>query len=330
MQNFYSNRLLHLAAHLYYVKGMRQASLGKYLKISQAKVSRLLSLAQERGIVRIIVADFEPRDRELEAGLQARFGLATAVVIKAPQELSLEELRKILGRFAAPEIEGLIKPRDIIAIGSGRNTRELVRNFSISTGKRPTIVQTVGNVDASVHDFDAQEIGRVFSQRLGGDFLTFNMPAFVPTKKIRDALLALDQSRVVNTCLNQARMALVGVGTLDNSVFIERSMLAEKDIAELKAAGAVGEIGGRFYNAAGRECDTRWRNQVLSIELDRLAAIPQVIGVVSGTDRSASIRAAIAGGFLKGLVIDETGARALLASADQPGPARPKSQKSKK
>jgi DNA-binding transcriptional regulator LsrR (DeoR family) len=221
----------------------------------------------------------------------------------------------------------MIKSKDIIAIGSGRNVRELVRNFSISTSKRVTIVQSVGNVDASVHDFDAQEIGRVFSQRLGGDFFTLNMPAFVPTEKIRDALLDIDQSRVVRTYLDQARIALVGVGTLDNSVFIERSTLKAGDIAELESAGAVGEIGGRFYDAAGRECDTRWRNQVVSIELDRLAAIPEVIGVVSGTDRSASILAAVAGGFLNGLVIDETGARALLETAAQSMPANPRPRK---
>ncbi|MDR0352270.1 MAG: hypothetical protein LBI02_02560 [Opitutaceae bacterium] len=327
MQDLYSDRLLHLAAHLYYINGMKQAQLGKYLKISQAKVSRLLSMAQERGIVRIIVADFDPRDRELEARLRTQLGLATAVVIKAPQELSPEELRKVLGRFAAGEIQSMIRSKDVIAIGSGRNVRELVRNFSLSTNKRITVVQSVGNVDASVHDFDAQEIGRVFSQRLGGDFLTLNMPAFVPAKKIRDALFAIDQFRVVNSYLDQARLALVGVGTLDNSVFIERSMLKAKDIAGLKSAGAVGEIGGRFYDASGRECDTCWRDQVLSIELNRLAAIPQVIGVISGTDRSTSILAAIAGGFLKGLVIDETGARALLEAATRPTTAKTKGKK---
>jgi DNA-binding transcriptional regulator LsrR (DeoR family) len=327
MQDLYSDRLLHLAAHLYYNNGMKQAQLGKYLKISQAKVSRLLSLAQERGIVRIIVADFDPRNRELEERLQTRLGLATTVVVKTPQELSPEEVRKILGRFAAGEIEAMIKPKDTIAIGSGRNVRELVRGFSLSANKRITIVQSVGNVDASVHDFDAQEIGRIFSQRLGGNFFTLNMPAFVPSKTIRDALLDIDQARVVKAHIGQARMAIVGVGTLDNSVFIERSMLKEKDIAELKSAGAVGEIGGRFYDDAGRECDTRWRNQVVSIDLERLAAIPQVIGVVSGTDRSASILAAVAGGFLKGLVIDETGARALLEAAAQPTAAGAKDKK---
>lgn len=318
---------MHLAAHLYYVNGMNQTQLGKYLKVSQAKVSRLLLLAQERGFVRIIVPDFEPRDHELEAKLRVQLGLSTAVVIKTPQELPLEEVRKIVGRFAAGEIEKIIKARDIIAIGSGRNVRELARNFSISTSKQVTIVQSVGNVDANVHDFDAQEIGRVLSQRLGGGFLTFSMPAFMPTKKMRDALLAIEQSRVVQTYLARASIAFVGVGTLDNSVFIERSILQARDVAELKAAGVVGEIGGRFYDVNGRECDTRWRNQVLSIELEQLVRIPQVIGVVSGTDRSASILAAIAGSLLKGLVIDDTGARALLQAAVRPASVKSRRQK---
>lgn len=327
--NIYSDSLLHLAAQLYYVDGMSQARLGQYLKVSQAKVSRILAMAQERGIVRIIVADFSPRDHELETKLRVQLGLNTAVVIKTPQELPTEEVRKILGRFAAVEVEAIIKPHDIVAIGSGRNVQELVRNFSLAGNKHITVVQSVGNVDASVHDFDAQEIGRVLSQRLGGDFLALNMPAFVHTKKMRDALFTIDQFRVINAHLSKARVALVGVGTLDQSVFIERSMLSEKDIAELKAAGAVGEIGGRFYDARGRECDTRWRNQVVSIELKQLAAIPQVIGVVSGTDRAGTILAAIAGSFLKGLVINDTGARALLAAFACPAKARSESKKQK-
>jgi DNA-binding transcriptional regulator LsrR (DeoR family) len=86
-------------------------------------------------------------------------------------------------------------------------------------------------------------------------------------------------------------------------------------LRDLERAGAVGEICGRFFDARGNECATAWRDRVISVQLTQLRAIPQVVGVVSGSDRSAAILAAVRGGILKSLVIDEIGANALLSAA---------------
>jgi len=40
---------------------------------------------------------------------------------------------------------------------------------------------------------------------------------------------------------------------------------------------------------------TPWRDRVISVSLHQLQKIPQVVGIVSGSDRTAAIRAAIAG-----------------------------------
>jgi DNA-binding transcriptional regulator LsrR (DeoR family) len=330
MRNIYSDDQLYLAARLYYVEGMGQNEVAKFVKVSQAKVSRLLALARERGIVRITVADYEPRDRELEARLRVQLGFSTTIVIKAPDGLPPADLRKTIGLFAAPALESLIEPKDTIAIAGGRAIHALVQSLPESKNKHPVIVQSMGSVDSTVSTFDAQEIGRLLSQRLGGSFVAMNTPAYVHEKKMRDALLALEQVRAVHASLNQAGLAIVGIGTLDNSVFIERGIFKERDIAELKTAGAIGEICGRFFDASGKECATSWRDLVMSVELGQLAKIPQVIGVVAGADRSASILAAVAGGFLKGLVIDEPGARALLETVAQSDETKSKDKKPKK
>ena len=88
-----------------------------------------------------------------------------------------------------------------------------------------------------------------------------------------------------------------------------------REVEELAACGAVGELCGRFYDKHGRECASRWRDRVLSIDLERVRKIPQVIGVVAGGDRSAALAAAIRGKLLKALVIDENAARFLTAAA---------------
>lgn len=329
MSNDYSDDRLRLVARLYYLDGLGQSEVARFAKVSQAKVSRLLTLARERGIVRISIADYEPRRRELEDQLRARFGLAQAVVIKDSGGLEGADLRRAVGHFGAGVIDSLIQPRDVVALAGGRTIHELVHHLPDTRLKSLTVVQAMGSVDSSVSVFDAQEVGRVMAQRLGGLFLALNTPAFIPEKRTRDALLDLDQVRAVHEQLDRANVAIVGLGTLQNSVFVERGVLDEKMIRELERAGAVGETCGRFINVDGEECATAWRDRVISVEVEQLRKIPLVVGVVSGSDRSAAILAAIKGGLLKGLVIDEVGANALLATASvaQPKKASKKSKK---
>ena len=327
MPHIYSDERLRLAARLYYVDGLGQNEVARFVKVSQAKVSRLLAMARERGIVRITVADYDPRQAGLEQRLQRELGLKSAVVIKAIDGLATSDLRRSVGHFAALAVETLIQPRDVVAIAGGRTMHELVQHFPEPRNKALTVVQAMGSADSNVSAFDAPEIGRVMAQRLGGTFLSLNTPAFIPEKRTRDALLKLEQVRGVHDHLDRANLALVGVGTLENSVFVERGALDQDGIAMLKRAGAVGEICGRFIDASGRECDTPWQDRVMSISLDQLKRMPQVVGVVSGSDRTAALLAAIKGKILKSLVIDELGATALLAAIP---PAKARSSKTSK
>lgn len=314
MPNDYSDDRLRLVARLYYLDGLGQVEVAKFAKVSQAKVSRLLALAKERGIVRITVADYEPRRRELEERLRSTLGLKSAAVIKTTGAGEGADLRRAVGHFGASAVDELIAARDTVAVAGGRTIHELVQQLPLARAKSLTVVQAMGSVDSNLSVFDAQEVGRVIAQRLGGVFLSLNAPAFIPEKRTRDALLALPQVRTVHEHLDRAQVALVGVGTLGNSVFVERGTLDAAMVRELERAGAVGEICGRFIDAKGEECATAWRDRVISVRIEQLREVPQVVGVVSGSDRSAAILAAVRGGILKSLVIDETGAAALLAA----------------
>lgn len=114
--------------------------------------------------------------------------------------------------------------------------------------------------------------------------------------------------------MKQAKAALIGIGTLENSVFVERGVYSAADRQALRNTGAIGEICGRFYDEAGRECDTPWRSRVMSIELEQVRRIPQVIAVVTGADRAAALAAAIRGRLVRALLIDDAGALALLTT----------------
>jgi DNA-binding transcriptional regulator LsrR (DeoR family) len=268
------------------------------------------------------VADYEPRRRELEERIQARFGLSLVAVLKGHGRVEVADLRRTVGHFGAAIVNGILQPHDVVALAGGRTIHELVQHLPESGAKALTVVQAMGSVDSNVSVFDAQEIGRVMVRRLGGVFLSLNTPAFIPEKRTRDALLELEQVRSVRTNLDRARVALVGLGTLANSVFVERGTLDGAMIRELQNDGVVGEVCGRFFDARGNECATAWRDRVISVQLAQLRRIPMVIAIVSGSDRTAAIEAAIRGHLIKGLIIDEAGATALLAAPSAaPAPA---------
>ena len=314
MQKPYSDDQLRLAARLYYLDGLGQAEVAKFVKVSQAKVSRLLAAARERGIVRISVVEYEPRDQELETRLLSKYPLKACAVIKTTAGCSGEEARLSVAHFGASFVSNLVNQEDVVAIAGGRTMRDFVQHVQADHAKHATVVQGMGSVDSTVGAVDAFELGRELARRWGGHFLTINTPAFVPDKQTRDAFLGLAQIQTVWDRLRVADVALVGIGTPRNSVFVDRGVFSAAEQEQLAASGAVGEICGRFYDAQGEECVTPWRERVIAIELEHVRQIPQVVGIVVGADRSKAIAAAVRGGLLKSLVVDIEGAKALLES----------------
>jgi DNA-binding transcriptional regulator LsrR (DeoR family) len=320
----YSDEQLRLAARVYYVDGLDQSEVARFTKVSRAKVSRLLAAARERGLVRILGAEYEPRNRALERTLAKEYGLDAVVVIKTIEDTSVEDARRVVGHFGAPFVAAQLPHKSVVAIAGGRTIRQLVQNLPEDQARRLTVVQAMGSIDSIVGPEDALELGRVLARRSGGHFLSLNSPAFVTDRKIRDALHALPQIRSVRDHFTRANVAIVGVGTLTNSVFAARHVLSFQDMEELTRCGAVGEICGRFYDKNGRECDSPLRDRVLSIDLEQIRQIQRVIGVVASGDRSVAIIAAIRGGLLKALVIDDTAAGYLCPTARTVGGSKRK------
>lgn len=308
----YSSEQLHLLASLYYSHGWQQGALAELFKFSQAKVSRMLTVARERGIARYWVEPYEPRDAELERRLTKKFELSAVAVIMTPPGAAPADKRQFVAHFGSSFISSLISPRSDVVVAGGRTIAELVNRIPEDPSRHVTVLQALGIVDSNLEHVDALELGQTLARRWGGCFMNINMPAIAPDKRTRDSLLRLNNAQSVWKRLGHADAAIVAVGTPTNSVFANRYVVTTNDLEALMASGAVGEICGRFFDGRGHECNSPWRDQVISVELDHLRNLPQVVALVVGKDRSAAVAAAIRGGLLKSLVIDKEGALALL------------------
>jgi DNA-binding transcriptional regulator LsrR (DeoR family) len=308
----YSDDLLIMVARCYYIDNLPQGRIAKLVNVSQSKISRMLSLARERGLVRFSVPDYQPRNISLEREFRQKFEV-DAVVIRTAPGVRGADLRQSVGYFAGPVAARWIQPNSTVAVAGGRAMRSLIEHMRPEAPDRTvTIAQAMGNIDSCPGPYDAVELGRTLAWRWQATFLTLNVPGILPDKETCRRFLQLEQISSVTQHLTTARITFVGVGTLDNSVFVERNVLGPEQIHLLRKAGAVGEILGRFYDSEGNECDTEFRERVVSLGLDRLRDLPQVVAVVVGSDRSAAVLAGIRGGLIKGLIMDEGGASAIL------------------
>ena len=303
-------------AKLYYMDGLDQTEVAHLVGISRSQVSRLLSRARESGLVRISVDEYDPRSRALEDELKKLFHLNHAIVVMTSHGLSGESVRRTIGYFAAPVMSDLVRSNAVVGVAGGRTLYEVVHRMAPTSGTRGVaVVQLMGNIGPSVSSVDAIELGHTLAQSFGGTFYTLNAPAYAPDSQTRDVFLRHQDVRSVWELFSVMQIALVGIGSLTDSSFIEQGVLGSSGIEQLHEKGAVGEICGRFFDSRGQNCVTDYQDLVISIELDELRQKQEVIGVVGGEDKTEAVYAACSGGLIKSLVIDEAGAMAILAKA---------------
>ena len=164
----YPDDLLRMAATLYYVDGLGQTDVANFVRVSQTKISRLLALALERGIVRISVDQYDPRHARLEQQLVAKFELKAAAVIKTAKTATREAARQTVGHFGAPFVASLLPHSGVLAIGGGRSVSNVVQRFRRGEVRRLTVVQAMGSIDSNLSPVDALELGRALVALWGG------------------------------------------------------------------------------------------------------------------------------------------------------------------
>jgi DNA-binding transcriptional regulator LsrR (DeoR family) len=288
-----------MVAKLYYLEQLPQDEVARIVRLSQSKVSRLLSLARKRGVVRIAVEDSCLRNRELETQLKERFGLRQAIVVTSVEGPPAEVVTGH-GCAQASDLAQTLSAYTTVGVSGSRTLSHFVRALHRRPAARPAkIVPLMGHVGPQVSAIDAVDLCRILARKLGGESFVISAPAYAADAASRHLFMSHVDIQAVWKLFAQMQVALVGIGVIDNSVFLDRGLLQPWDIQAIRAEGAVGEIAGRFFDREGRECSTDFRDRVISIEFDAL--------------RTATIR----GGLVKSLVIDEEGALAMLGQ--QPG-----------
>ena len=130
--------------------------------------------------------------------------------------------------------------------------------------------------------------------------------------------MALEEDPAVGETLEAARrttVAVFGLGILTpDSVLVGSGYLAEQDLADLRDAGAVGDVIGRFLRLDGALAIPELDDRTVGLPLHELADKPVSMGLAAGTGRGPITLAALRAGCVNVLVTDAVTADWVLAN----------------
>ncbi len=96
---------------------------------------------------------------------------------------------------------------------------------------------------------------------------------------------------------------------------VDTGYLKAEDLHSISAAGAIGDVLGRYFDREGNVVATRWEERIIGATIEQLCAMRNVVIVAAGTDKVDATMGAIRSSVVNTLVVDSDLAGALCAAA---------------
>jgi len=309
-------RLVTKVARLYHVRGLRQAEIAARLDLSQSRVSRLLSLAEDAGLVRTVVVVPPGLHSDLEDALEVGYGLSEVHVVDVVADDD-DELVRDLGQAAAAVLTGSpVRARSLGYTSWSRTLRHCVDAMVPQSSSADVVVEVLGDLGAPALQHAAAQSTERLAQLLGAEPLYLRAPGVVSDPALRVVLLAQDgHARRALAAADDLDVVLVGVGPPDVAPPLGGdNFFSAEQFASARSLGAVGQVCLHFVDESGELVDTPLDDLVIGITPAQLRRTPRRLGVAGGAGKAPAIRAALVGGWINVLVTD-TGTAQLLAAA---------------
>jgi len=308
-------RLYTKIAYLYYREGLTQQGIADRLEVSRQSVGRILKKAEEEGIVSVSINS--PLLRSIdgsEAALERRFGLREAVVV-SPLDDSEAAIKAAIGEAAASLVSQRVAEGSTIAVSWSSTVYECARALPDNRALGASVVMLNGSLDRTDIPTGGERIIKAFADSFGGQSFILPAPMIVDSPGIKRSLLSDSRFGSIYEAACRADYCVFGVGEIsERSSLYQTGYVSAELLARLKAAGAVGEVCGKFYDAAGRICIPSLDDSTIAVPLESLRQRKLSIALAGGERKVEALLGLLRGGYCSVLVTTEETARALLAA----------------
>ncbi|WP_181034140.1 sugar-binding transcriptional regulator [Arthrobacter sp. GMC3] len=296
-------------ARMYYEHGLTHQEIANLLGVSRVRVTRLLAEARESGMVEIIVHVAESLFADEEQALVERYGIKQAWV--APSVAEASKADRAFAVLGAESLSQIIEKGSVVALGLSTAVALVVSSFPM----RPleaSFVPLAGSTGGLAKGANPHQLALELAARTQGS--AFHLPAPLLAASTEAALSAYADPGVkeVLVMAEGADVLVAGLGGMEAGQGILLGNLTADQREDLLRRGAVGDMGGRFFDAAGNAVTGPLDDRVVGVTLEALKSIPNRLVVARGATKVTPLKAALAGGLVNMLVTDVDTARALL------------------
>lgn len=310
------------AAQRYYLQGATMGAIAKELGTSRSTVSRLLSYARDAGLVEIHIHRPQSRVTVAERRLREHFDVR-AHVARVPASATNVERLELTALQAARVINSIFDSDMVIGLSWGTMVNAISRCLVPKPVHNCQFVQLNGAGNSRVPGAHySHQIFSAFGAAFDAVVQELPTPLFFDAAETKRALFKERVVRRVTELQQAADAALFSVGTVTDGVpsspYLAGYFLDTADFVSLAEDEAVGDIATVFLRADGSHHGVRLNERTSGPDLDRLREVDHRICAVSGDHKIHALRAALAGGYVTHLVIDERTAALLLGTLPPP------------
>ncbi len=305
-------RLIARVLTLHFQEGRLQAEIATSLNLSTAKVNRLIKQGREMGMVEFRIHSPFQRLFDLERLMKERWPLTECLVVDTVTE-NADTTLDLVGKTAAQYLQHILGANDVLAISGGKTLSAVADHLKPAEASANVVVPMTGGVQGQ-HYTDVNHIATRIAEGLGGSATLIHAPLHADTSAERDMLLSV---RAVGDVMDRARAAnvsLLGLGAVagEGATYYRAHPLSEDHRTKLYSDGVRAELLGHLVDAKGSLCDNALNSRLVSLPLEEANKIPVRIGVAAGKTKVEPVRAALNGGHITVLVVDDVTAQIVL------------------
>lgn len=324
----------------YHILGLTQQQVAARLGLTRVRVNRLLAEARERGIVRVTITSALAANAELEERLIARFGLRAARVVLGPadegddagapgdepggdgagsaaQGPGAAELRlaAVLGAAGAELLAARLRDGMTVGVGWGITLKALAASAQARPFRGAAVVALLGSLNRR-SAIDAYEATTLLATKLAAECYYLPGPLICDEAEARETLLRQPFIGEVRARARAADLAVLSIGGIGGGTVRQVGLIGEAELAELRAAGAVGNFLGHYIDAGAALVRHPVNARVIGMEPGEILQIPERLMVSGGPDKITALGAVLRAGLVTDLVTDRATAAALLDPPD--------------
>lgn len=299
----FSKRLQIKVCKLFYLEGFNKTEIEKKLHISRFKVARILQRAQKEGLVRIELVEPEPDLSDFESRLEKELGLKSVVLVSDDGE-SGHSLKQKVGKIAAEYLLSILDKGNVLGVGWGTTTFQLVEGLPENIGKKVSVVQVSGGNTKLDIGIDSQALTMSLARKFGVSPHLLHAPAIVDRFETKKALI---QESSLAECFHlhgKMDVLVAGIGAFVNGGFLGTRQISKEEMETLRRQKAAGEILYYCFDINGRLCPTDTLERLIAMPLKDIKRVACSIGIAVGHEKADAVLGAARSGLINTLITD--------------------------